>query len=206
LPTNSSVSFLFPFHQQRHRQQLLFFCLLINVSFAGSDFSVVLNVKKHSDVGVLIAVVDVAVFTVVVSEEGRCMTKVALHVRNTQRQFVRISIPVKFDIWSAAMAGAPVKPAMDENGLVMVPLQKSSAKEEGADRQTTFAVELVYVSVIPPLSNEGDLHLKFPYCDIPINQLLVEVYLPSNFSFQTFTGLREVKIGSFLFFFVCYLD
>jgi hypothetical protein len=45
-----------------------------------------------------------------------------------------------------AVAGAPVKPAMDEDGMVMIQLHKSSGKN--ADNpNNVFVVELVYIEV-----------------------------------------------------------
>lgn len=59
-----------------------------------------IDVKKHEDVGVLIAVVEAAWYTVTVSEEGSMMYKLRMLVRNTQKQYLRVSIPSEFEIWS----------------------------------------------------------------------------------------------------------
>ncbi len=132
------------------------------------------------------------------------MHRMMLCVRNTQKQYVRISVPDKHEIWSTSMlslfcsllspfsfrfslsstqwlshdlilwsllfssltylsiylsvvAGQGVKPAMDEKGLLMIPLQKS-AKENNknnnannSDGHKQFFVELVYlVKVLVP--------------------------------------------------------
>lgn len=66
------------------------------------------------------------------------MNKVLYVVRNTQKQYVRITVPEAFEVWSTlvagilppcpqlTIAGVAVKPALDERGNVMIPLQKSS--------------------------------------------------------------------------------
>jgi len=46
------------------------------------------------------------------------------------------------------------------------------------------------------LASRGQLSLEFPFCDIPINQLFVQVYLPLTFIYGEFSGMREVKYFS----------
>jgi hypothetical protein len=46
----------------------------------------------------------------------------------------------------AAVEGVPVKPAMDEEGMVMVQLRKSSGKKAG-DANNVFIVELIYIEL-----------------------------------------------------------
>jgi len=135
-------------------------------------------------------VVDAAFFTATVSEEGSVMHRIVLEIRNTQQQYVRISVPHKFEIWSTLVEGTAVKPAQDEQGLVMIPLEKSSKKD--ASQGSCFAVEFIYISQeVSPLSDSGFLKLKFPFCDLPINQLFVTVFLPPNYKYGEFTGMRE---------------
>jgi len=81
-------------------------------------------------VDVLIAVVESAHVSVTQTEEGRVLSKLVAVVRNSQKQFLRIGTPGNSDVWSTVVAGQPVKPARDGEGLVMVPLQKSSGQDD----------------------------------------------------------------------------
>jgi hypothetical protein len=62
-----------------------------------------LDIKKHGDVEVLIAVIDSGFMTATVSDEGLAMFRLLLLVRNTQKQYVRISVPQECEIWSTCM-------------------------------------------------------------------------------------------------------
>lgn len=50
---------------------------------------------------------------------------------------------------------------------------------------TAFTVEFNYMIKGQTLvgSTTGGISIEFPYCDIPINRLFVEVYLPFEFKF-----------------------
>lgn len=99
----------------------------------------------------LIAVIDSGFMTATVSDEGLAMFRLLLLVRNTQKQYVRISVPQECEIWStrkllrvnhmsvtdviAVVAGTAVKPAQSEDGKIMIPLLKSSKSGTLTDMQ-----------------------------------------------------------------------
>jgi len=168
---------------------------LLAYKFLHPNFKVSLNIKKHEDVAVLIAVIDCAIFTATVSEEGRVMIKVVLQIRNTQKQFVRIKVPQEFEVWSTMVAALPVKPAIDDQGYVMIPLKKVT-KQEDETSQAPFEVQLIYLVKVREMEERSSLTLEFPYVDIPINHLLVSLYLPANYQYFEFKGMREVLYWS----------
>eukprot|EP01116_Phalansterium_solitarium_P021659 TRINITY_DN681_c0_g1_i2.p1 TRINITY_DN681_c0_g1~~TRINITY_DN681_c0_g1_i2.p1 ORF type:complete len:708 (+),score=229.45 TRINITY_DN681_c0_g1_i2:114-2126(+) len=152
--------------------------LLLGYKFLLPQYRLSLDVKKHADVGVLIAVVDNARFTATYTEAGAMLYRLQLQVRNTQKQYVRISVPDKaFDIWSTMVADRAVKPAMDSEGRVMIPLQKAS-KADASKNDTSFIVEFIYYVKHQELRRRGTLELPLPFCDIPVNYLSVQLFLP----------------------------
>jgi len=169
--------------------------LLLAYKFITPGYSLSLDVKKHAEVGVLIAVVDSAYFSAIFSQEGYILYKLLLKVRNTQQQYVRISVSKEHEIWSTTVQGKAVKPAQDEKGLVMIPLEKQSSKA-ARDTSANCEVEFIYTVKNPPFSNRGNVIADVPFCDIPINQLFVEVWLPNNYKYGEFTGMREVNSWS----------
>lgn len=46
------------------------------------------------------------------------------------------------------------------------------------------------------MGRSGTLDIQFSHCDIPINQLFVSVYVPDNYKYGEFTGMREVQYWS----------
>jgi len=123
--------------------------------------------------------------------DGKILHQAILSIGNTQAQYIRIAVPASATIWTASVAGVAVKPALDADGRVMVPLQSSSEE---------FTLELVYMT---PLDNSrgdtihdrGRLTLDVaPKFEIPINHLFVTVYLPDGFKYSEFHGaIKEVR-------------
>jgi len=168
--------------------------LLFGYKFLEPPYHIVLDVKKHADVSVLIAVVESALYSVTYSEEGSLLYKFVFSVRNTQKQYLRVGIPKEAEIWTTLVQGSPVKPALDEKGLVMIPLEKAS-KSGQADH--SFTIEFVYHLKGEPMEKKkSHLDIEFPSCDIPINHLFVAVYLPEDYDYGEFTGMDEVKYWS----------
>lgn len=182
--------------------------IIMGYKFLHPDFALSLNVKKHSDVDVLIAVVEKAHITVSVTEEGRMLTKIVAQVRNTQRQFLRVETPKGSEVWSTVVAGKPVKPAMDKDARLMIPLNKSSfvGAEGEANKPSEFCVEFVYLqrpdgpddneNNLAAMQTRGSLAYLCPKLDIPINHLLVSLYVPANYRYAEFESegnLKETK-------------
>eukprot|EP00456_Euglypha_rotunda_P062999 TRINITY_DN5317_c0_g1_i7.p1 TRINITY_DN5317_c0_g1~~TRINITY_DN5317_c0_g1_i7.p1 ORF type:complete len:367 (-),score=37.73 TRINITY_DN5317_c0_g1_i7:194-1294(-) len=172
--------------------------LILGYKFLDPMISVHLEVKKHADVGVLIAVIEDAHIVMTQTSEGRLLTKVALKVRNTQKQFLRIKTPPKANIWSTAVAGKPVKPARDASGLLMLPMQKSSGSSSTDGSGNSFRAELVYfLELGKPMGNRGELNFQIPLMDIPCNNLLVSLYVPEDYAYGDWGGsVKEVPYHS----------
>lgn len=152
------------------------------------------RVKKHKDVPVLVAVVETC-HVVATLEENKLMFTVNLHMRNTQTQFLRLTLPEGAVVWSTMVAGKPVKPARDtDNDQLMIPLLKSSANNADA----SFTAEVVFLQTLAKgmeKSGAGKLALTLaPVVDVPINALLVSLFLPTGFEYGAFSSpnIREV--------------
>ena len=157
--------------------------------YSGNVFLQV-NVKKHDDAEVLVAAVESAHLEATLSED-KVLYSFIMQVRNTQTQYVRIRLPENSTVWSTLVASRAVKPARDEEGYVMVPLQKS----QGNSDSKAFIVEVVYLTTLKSkMADKGLLSLSLcPLVDIPINQLFVTVKLPTSYEYAEFKGdLREI--------------
>ena len=143
-----------------------------------------LEITKHSDVEVLVATAEEALYTITHTGE-HIFYHMFLKVRNTQRQFARVSMPRGSTIWSCLLAGAAVKPAMESaTETVLIPLQKCTSG--------LFNGELIFVKqadVAP------DFKLELPSVDIPINHLYVKLWMPTTHKYTEFVGgeMREVQ-------------
>jgi len=82
------------------------------------------------------AVVDMLEVTTVVDHSGRCRYEAKVALQNRSEQFLRVRIPRGLRLWSASVAGQPVKPVMEEDSPgpggakleadVLIPLVKTS--------------------------------------------------------------------------------
>eukprot|EP01086_Lenisia_limosa_P013294 TRINITY_DN42270_c0_g1_i1.p1 TRINITY_DN42270_c0_g1~~TRINITY_DN42270_c0_g1_i1.p1 ORF type:complete len:730 (+),score=225.57 TRINITY_DN42270_c0_g1_i1:28-2217(+) len=159
--------------------------LLFAYKYLQPPNQLVVNVKKHSDVGVLIATCDKAYFMASFAED-RVLYKLTLMVRNTQKQYLRMKLPESAEIWSSQVGNKAVKPAFDtDTKEVMLPLTKG----EGAS--CAFSVSIVYAC--PDQSTEQEMKVQFPSFDIPINQLFTSIYAREDNEFGEFTGMKEVE-------------
>eukprot|EP01132_Coremiostelium_polycephalum_P007738 gene7738-9518_t len=174
--------------------------LLLSYKFLAPNYHLNFRVSKHLDLPVLVAFCEIANFIATCSSEGALLYKLVFRIRNTQQQFIRISIPHPFEIWSTVVGNSAVKPARDDRGTLMIPLQKSNSGERGV--QKSFTVELVYKHTqgIPLHENGGDIKLVFPQIDIPIGVLIGSLYLPKEFTYGKFTGnAKEVSYHTRVF-------
>jgi len=163
--------------------------IILAYKFLEPRIWVELQVKKHDDVSVLIAVVESAHITTTQTEEGRILTKVVAKVRNTQQQFLRITTPPEASVWSTFVSGLPVKPARDKDGAVMIPLKKmSQADSQSGSSEQNFVLEFLYFQESKPMQNRGRLTYNMPSMDLPCNHLYISMYLPRDYSYGEFAG------------------
>ena len=101
-------------------------------------YTLALDARRFDEAEVLQALVDSARLTTVVADDGQMMTEMSLSVRNNGRQFLEIELPAGAKVWSAFVAGQPVRPSL-RDGKLLLPIQQSSA-DDGA-----MTVELTYV-------------------------------------------------------------
>ncbi len=152
--------------------------ILLGFRYIGEKFSIPLTIKKHGEVGVLVTIADNAMFTMMQLVDGRRMTKALYTVRNNRNQFLRLRMPAGAEIWSAAVGGKTVTPAVDEKGNVLIPLIRSAA---GAAELASFPVELVYVEApekAAPAS--GKMRVELPELDTPAMHVMVNYYAPKE--------------------------
>jgi hypothetical protein len=126
-------------------------------------------------------------YTVTLTEQGQMMQRLVLSVRNSAKQYVRVFLPSEgHEIWSAMVAGKPVKPATD-GSAIMIPLKKDGG------RQDAFVVELVWVeSTGAALGARGSADFALPRIDLPVGKLFVSAWLPREYRYGEFTGdLKE---------------
>jgi hypothetical protein len=166
--------------------------ILLAYRYVEPAFNVGLAIRKHSDVDVLLTVVDRARFTTMQTLDGKRITRAVYNVRNNRNQFLRLQMPKNAEIWSASVAGKAIQPASDPEGRMLLPLVRS----QGSGGMASFPVELVFAEkgTPPDARGGGEVKVMLPSCDEPIMQMTVELYVPTEGRYKNFAGtLRQVE-------------
>jgi hypothetical protein len=127
------------------------------------------------------------------TSRGQVVTRLQYQVRNHLKQYLAVRLPKGAELWSAFVAGAPVKPTVGENGLFRIPLAKSQIQGQG---QEGFTVELVYYQAATRFMPLGWKQLAFSIPDAPVSRVYWSLYLPEKYRFAHFGGDMEKGLSA----------
>ncbi|HLJ27490.1 MAG TPA: hypothetical protein VKY85_12330 [Candidatus Angelobacter sp.] len=147
--------------------------------------SLTLNIARYAQQAVLLANVEEARYQVLMSSEGKTLVQGRYAIRNNQRNFLKITLPPGASIWSATLAGKPVRPGQAPDGNVLLPLEKSRAGDEAP----VFAVEIVYLNREAAWGEKGQAKLLLPSLDLPISRHWAALIPPAVVPYHARAGL-----------------
>jgi hypothetical protein len=157
---------------------------------SGADArSLRVSVKRYTPQAVLIANVEEARYRTLAAEDGLFLIEAHYAVRNNQRSFLKITLPPGATIWSASVAGRPVRPGVAEERSVLLALEKGRAGEDAP----TFAVRITYLQPSGRWSDGGDVHLALPALDLPVSRTGVELHHSPRFHVELQPGAFRVE-------------
>lgn len=165
--------------------------ILYALKYARYPYAIALDIKKHEDVSVLVAVVESANITTVLGKDGQIIVSAVYQVKNRTKQYLDITLPKDAAIWSTFVDGKAVKPAKTQEGKILLPL----AKYEEKDR--SFPVEIIYETKSSGFFMLGLINLTAPQFDIPVTNITWNVYLPFGFNYSNFGGNMEMGMRAF---------
>jgi hypothetical protein len=119
-----------------------------------------------------------------VAEDGKRLVRARYAVRNNQRGFLALTLPPQSVLWSAVLAGRPVRPGVSATGAYLLPLQKGRTGENAP----AFAVELVYLQRETPWAVRGDARIELPTVDLPVSRTGLVVHYSPRFDVALKTG------------------
>ena len=135
------------------------------------------TVSRYTPQPVLVANVEEARYEVVAAEDGKLLVRARYAVRNNQRAFLALRLPPQSTLWSAMLAGRPIRPGLASDGAYLLPLQKGRAGENAP----TFAVEVVYLQRSSEWAAKGNVRLELPAVDLPVSRTGVLVHHSPRF-------------------------
>eukprot|EP00746_Dinoflagellata_sp_MGD_P120555 gnl/MRDRNA2_/MRDRNA2_56035_c0_seq1.p1 gnl/MRDRNA2_/MRDRNA2_56035_c0~~gnl/MRDRNA2_/MRDRNA2_56035_c0_seq1.p1 ORF type:complete len:706 (-),score=146.70 gnl/MRDRNA2_/MRDRNA2_56035_c0_seq1:231-2348(-) len=168
--------------------------IMFAYKYQSPQFHVALSVVKHDQVGVLEAIVENALYQVLVVDT-QSMHHLLLVLQNSRRQYLELrGVPTDAQIWSLMVNSVPAKPVRGKDGALLIPLlvNTDSNSNEGAQRTS---VEVAFMSQHSTLGPNGIKDLAPLKLDIPISKFLMEVQMPKEYEVE-FNGTLQ-KVSSF---------
>lgn len=139
-------------------------------------FALKLNITRHEEIEVQVAAIDSASYQTLFTTDGLAVTRVQFSVRNSRRQFLRLSLPEDAEIWSVFVNSQAQKPAVtasDQQGSrdVLIKMVNST---------TAFPVELVYATRNKGMETFGRIEGSLPRPDMIVTHSNWDVYVPAT--------------------------
>jgi hypothetical protein len=151
---------------------------------AGATRSLSVNVARYDQQLVLMANIEEARYDVLISADGKELVQARYAVRNNQRNFVKITLPTGATVWSASLAGKPVRPGQSPDGSLLLPLEKS----RGAEDAPAFPVEILYLVKATAWQDKGHERVTLPALDLPISRTGMLLYYPPAYKLNAEPG------------------
>jgi hypothetical protein len=156
---------------------------------AGAKRSLSVNVARYDQQAVLMANIEEARYQVLMSADGKELVQARYAVRNNQRNFVKVTLPVGATVWSVSLAGRPVRPGQSPDGSLLLPLEKS----RGGDDAPAFAIEILYLAKATAWSDKGQGKVTLPALDLPISRTGLLLYYPRLFKVSAEPGMFRTQ-------------
>ena len=150
------------------------------------------SVVRYTPQAVLIANVEEARYRAMVTEDGRALVEGRYAVRNNQRSFLKVTLPAGATLWSASLAGKPLRPGVAETGAVLLPLEKGRAGEEAP----TFVVTVVFVQSTAAWPSRGLARIELPALDLPVSRTGVVLHYSPRYTVLSQPGAFRAETYS----------
>ncbi len=160
---------------------------------AGSDVrALTVTVVRFAPQAVLIANIEEARYRALASEDGWLLVEARYAVRNNQRSFLKVTMPSGSKVWSADVAGRPIRPGIAGGDAVLLPLDKGRAGEEAP----VFVVGLVYLQRIDAWLDKLEksrARVDLPALDLPVSRTGVELHYSPRLRVELQPGSFRVE-------------
>ena len=119
------------------------------------------------------AIADRINYTRVVSPQGTVLSQAQIWIRNSRKQYVTFHLPKGSRIISTFLDGNSVKPSVNDNGTLLLPLKRQSV--------SPFILDVVFEDADVSVKRAGgSIKLGYPRVDIPVSVVSSNIYLPKR--------------------------
>ncbi len=179
---NADATELGTYVAARQSPSMVAFRFRTSESKASRQLSV--DIARYEQQAVLMANVEEARYRVLLSKEGKMLVQAQYAIRNNSRSFLKITLPTGAAIWSASLAGQPVRPCQSPDGSLLLPLEKTRAGEEAP----AFVLEIFYLVRETAWTDKGKATLALPALDLPVSRTGLLLYHPPLFKLAAEPG------------------
>jgi hypothetical protein len=159
---------------------------------AKPPFKLALKITRHREIDVQVAAIERADYASLFTSDGLAVTTARLTVRNSRRQFLRLTLPPKSQVWSVFVDGKPEKPAYANGGgegdgtAILIRMINST---EG------FPVDIVYATPVEGMGELGTVTSRLPRPDMVVTHTRWDVFLPVGPRYQEPDSTMDVIGG-----------
>jgi hypothetical protein len=149
-----------------------------------SDRALSLNVARYTPQAVLTANIEEAQYSTLIAADGKMLVQSRFAVRNNQRNFLKLTLPATAVLWSASVAGRPIRPGRAPDGSYLLPLEKNRSGEEAP----AFVVEVSYLDHSAAWTDKGRTRVSLVAVDLPISKSQLLLHHPPLFRLTPVPG------------------
>lgn len=147
--------------------------------------SLSLSIARYTPQAVLTANIEEANYSALLTTDGKMLVQSKFAVRNNQRNFLKVNLPLTAVLWSASVGGRPVRPGRAPDGSLLLPLEKMRSGDEAA----AFVVEVSYMDRTSSWVDRGRMRLSLLTVDLPISKSHVLLHHSPMFRLAPAPGL-----------------
>ena len=160
-----------------------------------------LDVARYTPQAVLTANIEEAEYNTLIAADGKILVQSRFAIRNNQRNFLKLTLPSTAVLWSASVAGRPIRPGKAPDGSFLLPLEKTRSGEEAP----AFIVEVSYLDRAASWTDKGHTRVSLVAVDLPISKshlllhhppLFRVTAVPGNFRVVPYTGPESAALRS----------
>jgi hypothetical protein len=159
---------------------------ILSYRYTNPDWTLTLAVEKGELLQVLSANADSANSVGVITADGKMVLRTHYYIRNRNLQYLKITMPVGGEFWSARLKGKPLKVSVDSDGKILVPLPLSIS-----GNAEPFEVETVIFVPVNESDGMGKITIELPTLNIPVSEMMATLYLPEKNNYVGFGGDME---------------
>ncbi|HEU4507984.1 MAG TPA: hypothetical protein VFR78_07095 [Pyrinomonadaceae bacterium] len=157
-----------------------------------SHRTLALDVARYTPQAVLTANIEEAQYNTLITTDGKVLVQSRFAVRNNQRNFLKLTLPATAVLWSASVAGRPIRPGRAPDGSFLLPLEKNRSGEDAP----AFVVEVSYLDRAASWTDRGRTRVSLVSVDLPISKSHLLLHHPPLFR-VTPVASRNFRVSTY---------